>query len=173
MHHQQGCTADRDNEELAIQHDLSNYQLTRDREKRVIKPPKRYGHADIICYALSVAEEIQNSEPKTWREAIESEDSQLWLQAMSEEMESLRKNKTWILVDQPKKQKVVGCKWIFKKKEGIPGVERPRFKARLVAKGFTQVEGIDYNEIWRKKGIKRNKIVPHTPQEKGWAEKIK
>ena len=114
----------------------------------MIKPPKRYGRADIICYALSVAEEIQNSEPKTWREAIESEDSQLWLQAMSEEMESLRKNKTWILVDQPKKQKVVGCKWIFKKKEGIPGVERPRFKARLVAKGFTQVEGIDYNEIF-------------------------
>ena len=30
-----------DNEELITQHDLSNYQLTRDREKRVIKPPKR------------------------------------------------------------------------------------------------------------------------------------
>ena len=102
----------------------------------MIKPPKRYGHADIICYVLSVAEEIQISKPKTWREAIESEDSQLWLQAMNEEMKSLRKNKTWILMDQPKKQKVVGCKWIFKKKEGIPGVERPRFKARLVAKGF-------------------------------------
>jgi len=43
-----------DNEELDTQHDLSNYQLTRDREKRVIKPPKRYGHADIICYALKV-----------------------------------------------------------------------------------------------------------------------
>ena len=83
-----------DNEELATQHDLSNYQLTRDREKRVIKPTKRYGHADIICYALSVLEEIQNSEPKIWREAIKSEDNQLWLQAMSEEMESLRKNKT-------------------------------------------------------------------------------
>jgi len=34
-------------------------------------------------------------------------------------------------VDQPKKQKAVRCKWIFKKKEGI-----------------TQVEGIDYNEIF-------------------------
>ena len=54
-----------DNEELGTQHDLSNYQLASDRAKRVIKPPKRYGHADIICYALSVAEEIQNSEPKT------------------------------------------------------------------------------------------------------------
>ena len=101
------------------------------------KPTKRYGHADIICYALNVAEEIQNSEPKTWKEAIEGEDSQLWLLAMNEEMKSLRKNKAWILVDQPKKQKAVECKWIFKKKEGILGVERPRFKARLVAKGFT------------------------------------
>jgi len=114
----------------------------------VTKPTKRYGHADIICYALNVAEEIQNSEPKTWKEAIEGEDSQLWLLAMNEEMKSLRKNKAWILVDQPKKHKAVGYKWIFKKKEGIPGIKRPRFKARLVAKGFTQVEGIDYNEIF-------------------------
>ena len=76
-----------DNEELGTQHDLSSYQLVRDRAKRVIKPTKRYDHADIICYTLNVAEEIQNSEPKTWREAIESEDSQLWLQAMNEEME--------------------------------------------------------------------------------------
>lgn len=29
---------------------------------------------------------------------------------------------------------IVGCKWIFKKKEGIPGVEEPRYKASLVAK---------------------------------------
>ena len=33
-------------------------------------------------------------------------------------------------------------------KEGIPGVEKPRFKARLVAKGLTQREDIDYNEIF-------------------------
>jgi len=82
-----------DNEDLATQHDLSNYQLVRDRAKRVIKPTKRYSHADIICYFLNVAEEIQNSKPKTLREAIESEDNQLWLQAMNEEIESLRKNK--------------------------------------------------------------------------------
>jgi len=50
-----------DNEELGTQHDLSSYQLVRDRAKRVIKPTKRYGHTDIICYALYVAEKIQNS----------------------------------------------------------------------------------------------------------------
>lgn len=67
---------------------------------------------------------------------------------MEEEIKSLMKNGTWVLVNKPNKKKIVGCKWVFKFKEGIPGVEPPRFKARLVAKGFTQVEGVDYNEIF-------------------------
>ncbi|KAH9723411.1 Integrase catalytic domain-containing protein [Citrus sinensis] len=45
-------------------------------------------------------------------------------------------------------RKIVSCKWIFKKNEGIPGVEDSRYKARLVARGFTQNEGIDFNEIF-------------------------
>ena len=48
----------------------------------------------------------------------------------------------------PKNQRVVGCKWVFKKKEGIPSVKKIRYKARLMAKGFTQVEGINCNEIF-------------------------
>ncbi|GJU26160.1 hypothetical protein Tco_1164781 [Tanacetum coccineum] len=30
------------------------------------------------------------------------------------------------------------CKWLFKIKEGIEGVQKPRYKARVVAHGFTQ-----------------------------------
>ncbi|CAJ2646442.1 unnamed protein product [Trifolium pratense] len=127
---------------------VPDYQLARDRERRVIRPPNRLGYADLICYALNAAEEVQDSEPKNFREASESIDSQDWLKAMNEEMLSLEKNQTWKLVPLPKNKRVVGSKWVFKRKEGIPGVEAPRYKARLVAKGFTQVERIDYNEIF-------------------------
>ena len=42
----------------------------------------------------------------------------------------------------------MGCKWIFKKKDEIPGVAKARYKARLVVKGFSQRKGIDFNEIF-------------------------
>jgi hypothetical protein len=55
---------------------------------------------------------------------------------MQEEMQSLEKNGTWNVVCLPKHKKVVHCKWIFKRKEGLSPKEPARFKARLVAKGF-------------------------------------
>ncbi|KAH9679155.1 hypothetical protein KPL71_026007 [Citrus sinensis] len=127
---------------------LRNYQLVRDRKKRESKPPKRYAYADLIAFALSAAQGIEEDEPKTYTEAVSSKDSKKWAAAMDEEMRSLIKNHTWDLIPKPAKKKIVGCKWIYKIKEGIPGVEPLRYKARLVAKGFTQKEGIDFNEVF-------------------------
>ena len=89
-----------------------------------------------------------DNEPRSYAEAVRSKYAKQWQQAMSEEMQSLYENNTWILVPKPKDQRVIDCKWIFKVKEGLTSSEPVRFKARLVAKGFTQVEGIDYNEIF-------------------------
>nr|GEV51329.1 retrovirus-related Pol polyprotein from transposon TNT 1-94 [Tanacetum cinerariifolium] len=43
-------------------------------------------------------------------------------------------------------KKLVSCKWLYKIKEGIEGVQKTRYKAGLVARGFIQRAGIDYNE---------------------------
>ncbi|WVZ16441.1 hypothetical protein V8G54_009423 [Vigna mungo] len=129
--------------------DLRNYQLVRDRERRISKPTKRLGEADLICYALNAAEDLNRSdEPRSYKEALDSSDRHVWQGAMEEELEALKKNSTWRLVDLPKGKKVIGSKWIFKKKEATPGGEKARYKARLVAKGFTQIEGVDYHEIF-------------------------
>ncbi|GKV35094.1 hypothetical protein SLEP1_g43407 [Rubroshorea leprosula] len=124
------------------------YNIATGRQRRETKPPQRYGYIDYVAYALSVTEPVEAEDPNTYREAITSKESPYWLAAMTEEIESLHKNQTWKLVMPPKGQRIVGCKWIFRRKEGIPGVETTRFKARLVAKGFTQREGIDFHEVF-------------------------
>jgi len=48
---------------------------------------------------------------------------------MEVELEFLKKNRTRMLVDLPRNQKVVECKLIFNKMEEILGVREQRFKA--------------------------------------------
>ena len=124
-------------EPVATEQPLGTYNLARDRQRRMIRPPQRFGHADMICYAVNTAEEVEHEEPKSYKEAIKSKEKTLWLEAMKEELHSLSKNQTWTLVERPKNLKVVGCRWLFKRKESIPRSEQPRYKARLEAKGYS------------------------------------
>ncbi|KAG8483133.1 hypothetical protein CXB51_022087 [Gossypium anomalum] len=56
--------------------------------------PQKYAEADLVAYALNVAEDIDaNQEPSNYSEAISCEDSEKWMFAMQEEMESLHKTK--------------------------------------------------------------------------------
>nr|GEZ49598.1 copia LTR rider [Tanacetum cinerariifolium] len=113
-----------------------------------MRQPPGYEQGNMVAYTFVAAEEEDTHEPLTYQEAIACEDNSKWKNAMKEEMDSLRKNKTWELVDHPVRQKLVSCKWLFKIKEGIEGVQNPRYKARLMAHGFTQRACIDYNEVF-------------------------
>ncbi|RVW69880.1 Retrovirus-related Pol polyprotein from transposon TNT 1-94 [Vitis vinifera] len=93
------------------------------------------------------SEEIVDMEPKTYQEAINSNETDQWVKVVQEEMDSLRKNETWELVTKPKDRKLVGSKWVFKRKQGTLGDDAPRYKARLVAKGFSQKEAHEDLEL--------------------------
>lgn len=67
---------------------------------------------------------------------------------MDDEIASLHENNAWELVKKTNNRKTVGCKWIFKVKEGLTAAEPRRFKARLVAKGYTQKEEVCFKEIF-------------------------
>jgi hypothetical protein len=99
-------------------------------------------------YEVYIGEDIGKSDdPTSFNEAINSESSSKWLEAMEDELKSMGTNGVWDLVDIPERVKTVGCKWVYKTKYDSKGnVER--FKARLVAKGFLQREGVDYNETF-------------------------
>jgi hypothetical protein len=66
---------------------------------------------------------------------------------MVEEMDALDKNEAWDIVELPAGRKYVGSKWLFKKKFNAQG-KVEKYKAWLVEKGYSQVEGIDFGEIF-------------------------
>ncbi|GJT62347.1 zinc finger, CCHC-type containing protein [Tanacetum coccineum] len=74
-------------------------------------------------------------------------DTLLILRTMNMEMQSMKDNQVWYLVDLPSNGRIVRCKWLFKKKTDMDGNVHT-FKARLVAKGFTQTYGVNYGETF-------------------------
>jgi hypothetical protein len=69
---------------------------------------------------------------------------------MKEEFDFLIENDTWNLIPLPNGRKVLGGKWVYKRKRVVDanGELRIRYKARWVAKGYLQRHGIDFDQIW-------------------------
>lgn len=86
---------------------------------------------------------LLEEDPLTYAEVISSIDASFWQDAIKSEIESILFNQTWELCDLPKGSKLVGSKWIFRKKLRPDG-SIDKFKAMLVIKGFTQKKGVDF-----------------------------
>ena len=102
--------------------------------------------SDYIVYLQETDIGVEN-DPETFSQAISCNESELWYNAMKDELESMKSNEVWDVVELPKGVQAIGCKWVYKtKRDSLGNIER--YKARLVAKGFTQKEGIDYTETF-------------------------
>ena len=97
-----------------------------------------------VFKAVSIESE---SDPATFEKSMANVDSTHWVKAMKAKMESMDSNKVWDLVETPTNIKLIGCKWVYKRKRRFDR-KVEMFKARLVGKGFTQKEGIDYEETF-------------------------
>lgn len=91
-----------ENEQTTSRSDVNSYMLTRDKQRREIRPPQRLSQADMIYFAPTVADYIECQEQVSYKETMSSEQRNDWLKVMNEEMSSLSKNNTWELVSKPK-----------------------------------------------------------------------
>ena len=90
---------------------------------------------------------MNQDEPLTYQDVVNSPDSKRWLEVKKSKMESMYENKVWTLVDPFEGVKPIECKWVFKKKTDMDGKVHT-YKARLVVKGFKQIHGIYYDETF-------------------------
>jgi len=95
----------------------------------------------------TVVQVLEVPEPETYSQAQHSCYWNNWEKAIEEEIDSLEENKVWEVVDRPSNRRIVDGRWVFHVKGNAKG-ELDRFKARYVAKGFSQVQGVDYEEIF-------------------------
>ncbi|CAL9236211.1 unnamed protein product, partial [Arabidopsis halleri] len=72
-----------------------SYHLARDRDRRVIRAPRRFDDEDYYAEALYTTEDGFTVEPADYNEAKLDPMWENWKAAMNEEMESQLKNNTW------------------------------------------------------------------------------
>jgi len=97
---------------------------------------------DYVVYLQESENDLSiDNDTDSFSEAMNSDNSDKWLDALKDELKSMAQNCVWDLVELPEGCKRVGCKWVFKTKHDSHG-NIERYKARLVAKGFTQKDGI-------------------------------
>ncbi|RVW93405.1 Retrovirus-related Pol polyprotein from transposon TNT 1-94 [Vitis vinifera] len=133
-------------ENIAIENAVEPPQLAplrrSQREKRLAITNDYVAYLQESDFDIGIRED-----PVSFSQAMESDDSSKWMEAMNEELKSMAHNSVWDLIKLPDSCKPVSCKWVFKTKRDAKG-NIERFKAKLVAKGFTQKEGIDYRDTF-------------------------
>jgi hypothetical protein len=94
-----------------------------------------------------VMDAVDEEEPKSYLEAFNGPNGDLWKEAVEKELGSLDKARTWDVVDRVARKKEVRSRWVFKVKRLADG-SVDKFKVRFVAQGFSQRPGFDFDETY-------------------------
>lgn len=133
---------DTENQESAEDENLEEKEeITEDlisRPKRESRFPEKFKDFHLYQACLALEENISYEDIQH----LSEKEQQCWKQAMDEEIQSMKENKVWDLVDLPKGATPISCKWVYKLKEN------GTYKARLVARGFMQKKNVDYKETY-------------------------
>nr|GEX84862.1 hypothetical protein [Tanacetum cinerariifolium] len=129
------------NEVAPIEVGPQNVEVHIRRFTRIPQAPDRY------CFYVDVEEyELRDlNEPPNYTAALVDPKTDKWLEAMNIEMQSIKDNQVWVLVELPPNGQTIRSKWLFKKQSDMDGKVHT-FKARLVEKGYTQTYCVDYKE---------------------------
>ncbi len=101
-------------------------------------------------FAYSAVTLSTETEPKSYKEAMHSPQTEEWQEAINDEKNSLIALGVFETIrrsDIPKDQKIVGSKMVFKIKRNEKG-DVTCYKVRIVAKGYSQVPGVDFFDTY-------------------------
>ena len=94
---------------------------------------------------LYSAVESDYAEPATYKKMMKlpEEERNKWIEGVNEELKNLEDRKVWVrkkLEEIPTGRKLIGTKWVFKRKRD------GRYRSRLVALGYAQIPGVDFTD---------------------------
>ena len=104
----------------------------------------REGKAEHICFLLALRATKTHVLPKTFKDVtkLPADSKKRQLESCLEKLKSLKDRDVYEIVDLPKGRKAVKNCWVFNiKPDGC-------YRSFFVAKGFSQVEDIDFNELF-------------------------
>nr|GEX13698.1 hypothetical protein [Tanacetum cinerariifolium] len=98
---------------------------------------------DRLCLYIDAEEHKLGDlgEPTNYKAALLDLESKKWLDAMNVEIQSMKDNYVWVLVELPPNARTVGSKWLFKKKTNMDDIRAIRILIAIAAY-------YDY-EIWQ------------------------
>ncbi|CAL8153115.1 unnamed protein product [Prunus armeniaca] len=81
--------------------------------RRSDRPRRSTENSDYVYLQEADFDNGDEADPTSFREAMEGQNADKWREAMLNELESMKNNQVWELVEPHKSQKLVGLKLVF------------------------------------------------------------